>query len=136
MEVLDGLLYAMSHEWVKEEANQVTIGISDYAQSKMKDVVYVELPEVGAEFKRWDSIGVLESVKIAADIYAPVSGRITETNLTLKEHPQFINEDPFGKGWIVRMTFENKEELKGLLSAKDYKELLLSQLADALKCTD
>ena len=124
MEVRERLLYTESHEWVKEEGDTVTIGISDYAQCQMKDVVYVEMPEIGAEFKRGDSIGVVESVKTVADIYSPVSGKVVETNLALKDHPQFINEDPFGKGWIVKIAVRDKSELKGMLSAKDYKKSL------------
>jgi glycine cleavage system H protein len=124
MEFREGLLYTESHEWVKEEGDKVTIGISDYAQSQMKDVVYVELPAVGAEFKKGESIGVVESVKTVADIYSPVSGTVVETNLTLKDHPQFINEDPFGKGWIVKIAIKDRGELKGMLSAKDYKKSL------------
>jgi glycine cleavage system H protein len=124
MEFREGLLYTESHEWVKEEGDTVTIGISDYAQCQLKDVVYVELPEVGSEFKKGDSIGVVESVKTVADIYSPVSGNVVETNLTLKDHPQFINEDPFGKGWIVKIAIRDKKELKEMLSAKDYKKSL------------
>jgi len=124
MEFREGVLYTESHEWVKEEGGQVTIGISDYAQNQLKDVVYVELPEVGSEFKKGESIGVVESVKTVADIYSPVSGKVVETNLTLRDHPQFVNEDPFGKGWIVKMAVQNREELKGLLSAKAYKKSL------------
>ena len=124
MEFREGLLYTESHEWVKEEGDKVTIGISDYAQSQMKDVVYVEMPEVGSEFKKGESIGVVESVKTVADIYSPVSGKVVETNLALKDHPQFINEDPFGKGWIVKIAVRDKSELKGMLSAKDYKKSL------------
>jgi glycine cleavage system H protein len=124
MEFREGLLYTESHEWVKEEGDTVTIGISDYAQCQLKDVVYVELPEVGSEFKKGDSIGVVESVKTVADIYSPVSGNVVETNLTLKDHPQFINEDPFGKGWIVKIAIRDKGDLKGMLSAKDYKKSL------------
>ena len=124
MEFREGLFYTESHEWVKEEGNSVTIGISDYAQSQMKDVVFVEMPEVGAEFKKGDSIGVVESVKTVADIYSPVSGKVVEINLALKDHPQFINEDPFGKGWIVKIAVRDKSELKGMLSAKDYKKSL------------
>jgi glycine cleavage system H protein len=124
MEFREGLLYTESHEWVKEEGDKVTIGISDYAQSQLKDVVYVEMPEIGAEFKKGDSIGVVESVKTVADIYSPVSGKVLETNLALKDHPQFINEDPFGKGWIVKIAIRDKGDLKGMLSAKDYKKSL------------
>ena len=124
MEFREGLLYTESHEWVKEEGDTVTIGISDYAQCQLKDVVYVEMPEIGTEFKRGDSLGVVESVKTVADIYSPVSGKVVETNLALKDHPQFINEDPFGKGWIVKIAVRDKSELKGMLSAKDYKKSL------------
>ncbi len=124
MEFREGLLYTESHEWVKDEGSQVAVGITDYAQSQMKDVVYVELPEVGSEFKKGESVGVVESVKTVADIYSPVSGRVLETNLSLKDHPQYINEDPFGKGWIVKMALQDKEELKGLLSSKDYQKSL------------
>jgi glycine cleavage system H protein len=124
MEFREGLLYTESHEWVKEAGDTVTIGISDYAQCQMKDVVYVEMPEIGTEFKKGDNIGVVESVKTVADIYSPVSGKVVETNLALKDHPQLINEDPFGKGWIVKMAMKDKGELKGMLSAKDYKKSL------------
>ena len=124
MEFREGFLYTESHEWVKEEGDTVTIGISDYAQCQMKDVVYVEMPEIGTEFKRGDSLGVVESVKTVADIYSPVSGKVVETNQALKDHPQLINEDPFGKGWIVKIAVRDKSELKGMLSAKDYKKSL------------
>ena len=118
------LLYTESHEWVKNEGDRVTMGITDFAQSQLKDVVYVDLPQTGAEFKKGDSIGVVESVKTVADVFAPVSGKVVETNLTLKDHPQFINEDPFGKGWIIKMTIQKKEELKDLLSVTAYKSSL------------
>jgi glycine cleavage system H protein len=124
MEFREGLLYTESHEWVKDEGSHATIGITDYAQHQMKDVVYVELPEVGAEFKKGDAVGVVESVKTVADIYSPVSGKVMETNQALKDHPQYINEDPFAKGWIVKMTLQNKEELKELLSSADYEKSL------------
>ena len=100
MEFPEGLLYTESHEWVRDEGSQVTIGLTDYAQSQLKDIVYVEIPEIGSEFKKGDSIGVVESVKTVADIYSPVTGKVMETNVTLKDHPQFVNEDPYGKGWI------------------------------------
>ena len=124
MEFREGLLYTESHEWVKEEGDTVTIGISDYAQCQMKDVVYVEMPEVGREFKKGDSIGVVESVKTVADIYSPVSGKVVETNQALKDHPQLINEDPFGKGWIVKIAVKDRGELQGMMAAKDYKKSL------------
>jgi glycine cleavage system H protein len=122
------LLYAESHEWVKDEGSQVTIGLTDYAQSQLKDIVYVDAPETGSEFKKGDSIGVVESVKTVADIYSPITGRVTDTNFTLKDHPQFVNEDPYGKGWLVKMEIQDKEELKELLSSKAYQGSLPEEL--------
>jgi glycine cleavage system H protein len=124
MKLPEDLLYTESHEWVRNEGNHVTVGITDYAQSQLKDIVYVEMPETGSRFKKGDSLGVVESVKTVADLYSPVTGKVVETNAGLKDHPQFVNEDPFGKGWIVKMEIENKEELKSLLSAKDYQGTL------------
>ena len=121
MEFPENLLYTESHEWVKVEGNHAVIGITDYAQSQLKDIVYVEFPEIGLEIKKGDSMGSVESVKTLADIYSPLTGKVVETNSALKEHPQFVNEDPFGKGWIVKVAFRDQEELKTLLSAKDYK---------------
>jgi glycine cleavage system H protein len=121
------LLYAESHEWVKEEGNRVTIGITDYAQGQLKDIVYVELPEIGTEVKKEESIGVVESVKTVADLFSPVTGRVVETNVSLKDSPQFVNEDPYGKGWIVKMEMKVKGELKGLLSSKAYQQSLPSE---------
>ena len=124
MKLPEDLLYTDTHEWVRNEGGNATVGITDYAQSQLKDVVYVEMPEKGSRFKKGDSLGVVESVKTVADLYSPITGKIVETNKELKDHPQFVNEDPFGKGWIVKMEIENKEELKSLLSAKDYKGTL------------
>jgi glycine cleavage system H protein len=127
MKIPEDLLYTESHEWVKvedstlrEEGNQVVIGLTDYAQSQLKDIVYVDLPESGSEFKKGDSIGVVESVKTVADIYSPITGKVTDGNITLKDHPQFVNEDPYGKGWLVKMEIRDRKELKELLSVKEY----------------
>jgi glycine cleavage system H protein len=127
MEFPDLLLYTESHEWVKvgdstlrDEGAHATIGLTDYAQSQLKDIVYVELPEIGSEFKKGESIGVVESVKAVADIFSPIAGRVLETNLALKDHPEFINVDPYGKGWIIKMELWDKEGLGGLLSSKAY----------------
>jgi len=120
MEFPEGLLYTESHEWVKDDGGQVTIGLTDYAQSQLKDIVYVELPEIGSEFKKGESMGVVESVKTVADIFSPITGKVLAINSALKDHPEFINTDPYGKGWIVKMGMEEREELKGLLSSKTY----------------
>jgi glycine cleavage system H protein len=131
MKFPEALLYSDSHEWLKvgdstlrDEGNQATIGLTDYAQSQLKDIVYVELPEIGSEFKKGESIGVVESVKTVADVFSPITGKVAETNLTLKDSPQFINEDPYGKGWIVKMEIRAKEELNGLISSKAYQDSL------------
>jgi len=122
------LLYTETHEWVRDEENHVTIGLTDYAQSQLKDIVYVDIPEAGSDFKKEDSMGVVESVKTVADIYAPVTGKVVETNFALKDHPQFVNEDPYGKGWLVKMEIQDRDELKGLLSEKDYMGSLPEEL--------
>jgi len=127
MDFPDDLLYTESHEWVKvgdstlrDEGDHATIGLTDYAQGQLKDIVYVELPEIGSEVKKGESIGVVESVKTAADVFSPITGKVVETNLALKDHPEFINADPYGKGWIIKIETQDKEELKGLLSSKAY----------------
>jgi glycine cleavage system H protein len=116
----DDLLYTESHEWLKNEGGRVVIGLTDYAQSQLKDIVYVELPEIGSKFKKGESIGVVESVKTVADVFSPITGKIMEVNLALKDHPEFINTDPYGKGWIIKMEPRDKEELRGLLSSQAY----------------
>jgi glycine cleavage system H protein len=131
MKFPEGLLYSESHEWLKvgdstlrDEGSEATIGLTDYAQSQLKDIVYVELPEIGSEFKKGESIGVVESVKTVADVFSPITGKVMETNLTLKDFPQYVNEDPYGKGWIVKMEMRDKGELKGLGSSKAYQDSL------------
>jgi glycine cleavage system H protein len=124
MKFPEELLYTDTHEWVKNEGNQVTIGLTDYAQSQLRDIVYVELPEIGSGFNKGESIGVVESVKTAADLFSPVAGKVTEINITLKDSPQFINEDPYGKGWILKMELRDKGELKGLLTSEAYQGVL------------
>ncbi len=124
MKFPEGLLYTESHEWVRDEGSHVTVGLTDYAQSQLKDIVYVELPGIGSDFKRGESMGVVESVKAAADLFSPVSGMVIETNLSLKDSPQFINEDPYGRGWIVKMDLQDKGELKRLLTSETYQESL------------
>jgi len=124
MKFPEELLYTDTHEWVKNEGNQVTVGLTDYAQSQLKDIVYVELPEIGSGFKKGESLGVVESVKTAADLFSPVSGKVTETNMTLKDNPQFINEDPYGKGWVLKMDLRDKGELTRLLTSEAYQGFL------------
>ena len=124
MKFPENLFYSESHEWLEDEGNQATIGLTDYAQSQLKDIVYVELPEIGSEFRKGESIGVVESVKTVADVFSPITGKVMETNLALKDFPQYVNEDPYGKGWIVKMEIRDKGELKGLISYKAYQDSL------------
>ncbi len=121
MDVREGLLYTETHEWVKEEGSLITIGLTDYAQSQLRDIVYVELPEIGSEFKKGDSLAVVESVKTVADVFSPVTGKVSGTNEALKDRPQLLNEDPFGKGWILKMEVPDRGELGGLLSPDGYR---------------
>ncbi|MCJ7705465.1 MAG: glycine cleavage system protein GcvH [Desulfobacterales bacterium] len=120
MEFPEELLYSEDHEWVRNEGSFVTIGITDYAQGQLKDIVYVDLPEIGSEYKKGESMGAVESVKTVADIFSPVTGKVIEKNLELKDHPELINTDPYGKGWLLRMELREREELNGLLSSKTY----------------
>ena len=123
------MFYSESHEWLRDEGSRATIGLTDYAQSQLKDIVYVELPEIGSEFKRGESLGVVESVKTVADVFSPITGKIVETNGTLKDSPQFVNEDPYGRGWIIKMEIRDKEELKKLLSSRAYQDLVSKEEA-------
>jgi glycine cleavage system H protein len=124
MELPENLLYSDTHEWIRDEGNKVTIGLTDYAQSQLKDIVYIDLPEIGSEFQKGESMGVVESVKTVADIFSPITGKVIGRNLGLKDHPEFINVDPYGKGWIVEMSDKDREELKTLLSSKAYQGTL------------
>lgn len=117
------LKYAASHEWARlEEDGTVTVGISDHAQHALGDVVFVELPELGATLAAGDEAGVVESVKAASDIYAPVGGEVTEINTKLEDDPETVNNDPYVDGWFFKLTPGDTAELDALLSAEDYKE--------------
>ncbi|SEM33458.1 glycine cleavage system H protein [Luteibacter sp. UNCMF331Sha3.1] len=118
------LKFAKSHEWARvEEDGTVTVGISDHAQSSLGDLVYVELPEVGATPKQGDGVAVVESVKAASDIYTPVSGEVIEVNTALSDKPETINEDAFGRGWIFKLKISDKAELDELLTPDDYAQV-------------
>jgi len=121
MNVPDDLLYTDSHEWVRREGDKVRVGITDHAQAELTDVVYVELPKVGATYEARGTIAVVESVKAASDIYAPAKGTVLEINRDLESNPALINSDPYGEGWIYVLQVENAEELKQLKDAAAYK---------------
>lgn len=115
---------AESHEWIKVENGKGKVGITNHAQEELGDVVFVELPEVGKELEKGDSFGVVESVKVASDLYIPCSGKITKINEALKENPEFVNEDPFEEGWMVEIELSNKEELNELMDEEGYEKTI------------
>ena len=115
--------YHESHEWVRVEGDEAIIGISDYAQSELNDVVYVELPEVGDALEKGEEFGTVESVKAASDLYMPVSGEVTSVNEELEDSPELVNQDAFGAGWMVRVKLMAPSEAEELLDADAYKAL-------------
>ncbi len=127
IEIDDQLMYTKSDEWVLIKDNKAKIGISDYAQKMLKDIVGIDLPEVGDEFSKGDVIATLESVKATADVYAPFSGKIVEVNEKLLDEPELINKDPYGDGWIAILEIANINENKELLDHKAYVEKLKSE---------
>lgn len=123
MKVLEGLKYSKDHEWVRVEGNKAYLGITDYAQSAMGNIVFVELPEEGAEVEEGESIGVVESVKSASDLYSPLSGVVVEINEELEDMPEKINQEPY-ESWIAAVELNNAEELDNLMGADDYIKFL------------
>ena len=121
MNVPDDLLYTESHEWVRREGDRIRVGITDHAQAELTDVVYVELPKMGASYEARGTIAVVESVKAASDIYAPARGTVLEVNKELESNPALINTDPYGQGWIFVLKVDDAEEMKGLKPASAYK---------------
>lgn len=115
------LLYTKSHEWVRIEGDTATIGITDHAQEALNDIVYVELPKVGDEFQSEEEFGVVESVKSVSDLYMPVAGKVLAVNAALDDAPETLNEDPYGKGWLLKVKLLNPAQAKALLSADDYR---------------
>ena len=124
MDIKDSLLYTNDHEWIKIEENQAIIGITDFAQSELGDIVFIEFPDEGDTFQKGDTIGTIEAVKTVADLYAPISGKILELNLELDDNIELINSDPIGKGWLITMELSNPDETSDLLSAEDYRNLI------------
>ncbi len=121
MELPSGLKYSREHEWVRVEENTALIGITDFAQAELGDVVYVELPEVGLEVEANNTFGVVESVKAVSDLFAPVSGVVTEVNTTLEDEPELVNSDPYEDGWMIRVEMKDESELNELLEADSYR---------------
>ena len=118
----EDLLYSKEHEWVRLDGENATIGITDYAQESLGDIVYVELPKVGTEIEQFFNVGVIESVKAVSDLFTPMSGKVVEINETLEGDPAAVNREPYGAGWLFKLKLLDLEEAKSLLNAADYEK--------------
>ncbi|MBT3642105.1 MAG: glycine cleavage system protein GcvH [Euryarchaeota archaeon] len=118
------LKYTAEHEWIRIDGNEIVVGITDFAQNALTDVVWVELPEIDVHFNAMDSYASVESVKSVSEIYAPISGTVTGVNELLEDAPETINIDPYGNGWICKMTIDDLTQLEGLLDSHKYEELI------------
>ena len=127
MAIPQDLFYAKTHEWVALNEGVATVGITDFAQSQLSDLTFVELPEVGVEFQAGDEAAVVESVKAAADIYAPVAGEVIEVNDKLEDAPELINNDPFGEGWLFKLKVVAESDVDDMYDADSYEELCPSE---------
>jgi len=123
--VPENLYYTKEHEWLKIEDDTATMGITDYAQKSLHEIVFVDLPEIKKKVRQMEPIGTVESVKAVSEIYTPISGEIIEVNKELNEKPELVNQDPYGKGWIAKIRLENLDnEIKNLLTPQQYREYL------------
>ncbi len=127
MEFPADLKYSKEHEWVLIEGTVAMVGITDFAQDQLGDIVFVELPAVGDKTSKDDAFGVVESVKAVSDVYAPVSGTVIEVNDDLPENPEMLNEDPYGDGWIIKIEMSDLDELDDLMNATEYEEYVAEQ---------
>lgn len=124
MAATEGLKFSKDHEWVKTEGNVSTIGITDFAQSELGDIVFVELPEVGDEITSGQPFGSVESVKTVSELYAPISGKVVEVNSELEDTPEFVNESPYENAWMIKVETSNEDELNELLTQAQYDEMI------------
>jgi len=129
MKIDPNVRYSESHEWARQTDDLIVIGISDYAQSTLSDIVYIELPEVGDEIAKGEQFGVVESVKAAADVYAPMSGEVVAINEALEDQPELVNEDAFGEGWLLKIQPSDPGEWESLLDAEAYKKVVEAEEA-------
>lgn len=120
----DNLKYTAEHEWIRIEGQYGWIGITDYAQSELGDVVFVEIPAVGTKVEKGKSFGTIEAVKAVSDLFAPVAGEIAEVNAEVKDHPEIVNKDPYGNGWMVKIAITDLAQVSTLLNVQAYKSLL------------
>lgn len=130
MAIPEDLLYSEEHEWVRVEDQGVSVGITDFAQEELGDIVYVELPEVGKSFGTRDEIGSIESVKAVAEVYTPLAGEIVEVNSALLDRPELINEDPYGDGWLVRLATDGAPDVSALMDAEAYEKFISTDEGD------
>ena len=127
MKIPNDLHYTIEHEWIRLKNNRATIGITDFAQGQLGDVVFVELPAEGTELTKENTFGVVESVKTVSDIYVPMTGKVVAVNKDLESQPELVNSDPYGQGWMIEIEFLNSSPEQGLLSADQYREQCKSQ---------
>lgn len=124
MNIPEGLKYTKEHEWVKVEGNIGTVGVTDYAQGELGDIIYIDVTTVGSDVSMGDTFGTIEAVKTVSDMYAPVSGKITEFNTAINDNPAIVNQEPYGAGWLVKIDISNMGDLDSLLSPEEYKNLI------------
>lgn len=127
MEFPEELHYTKEHEWIRKEGEQVVVGITEFAQDELGDIVFIELPDIGKEVKASETLCVVESTKAASDVYAPVSGTVKEVNESLNDNPEQVNESPYQDGWLAKLEGVSGSELEGLMSASQYKEFVDSK---------
>jgi len=127
MEFPEDLHYTQEHEWLRVEGNEGVVGITDFAQDALGDVVFVELPPVGASFTQAQAFGVVESNKTVSDLFAPVAGRVTAVNHVLRDEPELVNSDPYGAGWMIRLVLTDREQVSRLLDAYAYRTFAAQQ---------
>lgn len=121
MNIPENLKYTKDHEWVKIDGDTATVGVTDFAQEQLGDVVFVEVETEGESLNKGDVFGTIEAVKTVSDMYMPISGEVSEVNAKLEDAPETVNEDPYGEGWMIKIKIDNTDELNDLLSADDYK---------------
>ena len=124
MNVPQNLKYTRDHEWVEISGNKATVGITDFAQSELGDIVFLEVETVGEQLNQEDVFGTVEAVKTVSDLFLPLTSEIIEFNEDLEQNPELVNEDPYGKGWIIKIIFNNQSEIDGLISSDEYKKLI------------
>ena len=124
MKFPENLKYTKEHEWIKVEGDEATIGITEHATSELGDIVFLEIETVGETLAAGDTFGTVEAVKTVSDLFMPVGGEVMEVNPKLEDTPEIINQDPYGQGWLIRIKIKNPDEIKDLLSAEDYKDLI------------